>query len=288
MIKEVDRNIECHFSETFDTIDKRYIAHPKYEIFLLIEGDVTMLINSKRYLISNGALVLLNSKDLHISINNAKRVYKRITIMFDPRTIGQFNTKQTNLLDCFVIAAQRNRNIVYLSDEQIVNFKQLAKKIKSYCNSTNYGDDLLAFTSLVSLLVYINHIFKSHLPMISPLPLAPIIQDIVSYIDNHIEEELRVKLICEYFSYSISYISTRFSKQMGISIKQFILIKKISLAKQMLEKQFSVYEVCAKCGFGDYSNFIRTFKKYVGVPPLQWQKRQEMMKIQQITNDISI
>ena len=92
MLTDKPNPIECHFSDSMDTIDKRYTAHPQYEIFLLLEGDVTMLIKSQRYMIKNGALVLLTSRDLHISMNNAPRTYKRITVMFDPHAIRQFNT----------------------------------------------------------------------------------------------------------------------------------------------------------------------------------------------------
>ena len=261
-----------------DTIDNRYTAHPKYEIFLLIEGDVTMLINSQRYLIGNGALVLLNSKDLHISMNNAPRMYKRITVMFDSRTIRQFNTERTNLLDCFKIATARQRNIIYLNPEQIAVFQSLASQIYKNCNSPAYGDDMIAFSSLVALLVFINRMYRSHLPKVAPLPLTPIIRDIVDYVDSHIDEEISVNELCRRFSYSVAYVSAQFSRQMGLPLKQFIVTKKIALAKQLLDESLSVTQVCERCGFGDYSNFIRTFKKNVGVSPLQWRKEREAIR----------
>lgn len=268
----MDRGIECHFSNSMDTIDKRYTAHPKYEIFLLIEGDVTMLINSQRYLISNGALVLLNSKDLHISMNNAPRTYRRITVMFDSRTIRQFNTEHTNLLDCFKTATARQRNILYLNPEQVQTFQTLAGRILNNCDSSAFGDDILALSALLSLLVFINRLYRTRLPEVAPLPLTPLIRDIVDYVDSHIDEELNVNELCSRFSYSAAYISAQFSKQMGLPLKQFIITKKIALAKQLLNEALSVTQVCERCGFGDYSNFIRTFKKNVGVSPLQWRK----------------
>lgn len=278
MADKLDNSIECHFSESMDTIDNRYTAHPKYEIFLLIEGDVTMLINSQRYLIGNGALVLLNSKDLHISMNNAPRMYKRITVMFDSRTIRQFNTERTNLLDCFKIATTRQRNIIYLNPEQIAVFQSLASQIYKNCDSPAYGDDMIAFSSLVALLVFINRMYRSHLPKVAPLPLTPIIRDIVDYVDSHIDEEISVNELCRRFSYSVAYVSAQFSRQMGLPLKQFIVTKKIALAKQLLDESLSVTQVCERCGFGDYSNFIRTFKKNVGVSPLQWRKEREAIR----------
>ena len=272
MLTDKPNPIECHFSDSMDTIDKRYTAHPQYEIFLLLEGDVTMLINSQRYMIKNGALVLLTSRDLHISMNNAPRTYKRITVMFDPHAIRQFNTEHTNLLDCFSIAASKQRNILYLSAEQIQTVQILADPILTNGRSDRFGDDITVLTSLLSLLIYINRLYRSHLPKIAPLPLTPIIREIVDYVDSHIDEELSVQSLCHHFSYSVAYISAQFSKQMGLPLKQFIITKKIALAKQLLAESLSVTQVYERCGFGDYSNFIRTFKKTVGVSPLQWQK----------------
>lgn len=272
MLTDKPNPIECHFSDSMDTIDKRYTAHPQYEIFLLLEGDVTMLINSQRYMIKNGALVLLTSRDLHISMNNAPRTYKRITVMFDPHAIRQFNTERTNLLDCFSIAASKQRNILYLSAEQIQTVQTLADPILTNGRSDRFGDDITVLTSLLSLLIFINRLYRSHLPKIAPLPLTPIIREIVDYVDSHIDEELSVQSLCHHFSYSVAYISAQFSKQMGLPLKQFIITKKIALAKQLLAESLSVTQVYERCGFGDYSNFIRTFKKTVGVSPLQWQK----------------
>ncbi len=272
MLTDKPNPIECHFSDSMDTIDKRYTAHPQYEIFLLLEGDVTMLINSQRYMIKNGALVLLTSRDLHISMNNAPRTYKRITVMFDPHAIRQFNTEHTNLLDCFSIAASKQRNILYLSAEQIQTVQTLADPILTNGRSDRFGDDITVLTSLLSLLIFINRLYRSHLPKIAPLPLTPIIREIVDYVDSHIDEELSVQSLCHHFSYSVAYISAQFSKQMGLPLKQFIITKKIALAKQLLAESLSVTQVYERCGFGDYSNFIRTFKKTVGISPLQWQK----------------
>lgn len=272
MLTDKPNPIECHFSDSMDTIDKRYTAHPQYEIFLLLEGDVTMLINSQRYMIKNGALVLLTSRDLHISMNNAPRTYKRITVMFDPHAIRQFNTEHTNLLDCFSIAASKQRNILYLSAEQIQTVQTLADPILTNGRSDRFGDDITVLTSLLSLLIFINRLYRSHLPKIAPIPLTPIIREIVDYVDSHIDEELSVQSLCHHFSYSVAYISAQFSKQMGLPLKQFIITKKIALAKQLLAESLSVTQVYERCGFGDYSNFIRTFKKTVGISPLQWQK----------------
>ena len=66
-----------------------------------------------------------------------------------------------------------------------------------------------------------------------------------------------------------------FPKQRSDStIHEHILFKRINKAKQLLREGSTVTDTCQLAGFNDYSNFIRTFKKAVGLPPRQYQSQQ--------------
>lgn len=272
-MQDLDYLVECNFTEAVDTLDKNYVAHQKYELFLLLNGDVTVLINSQKYRIQNGALILLSTRDMHLALNNTSYMYRRITMHFDPKVVQMFNTNNTNLLACFSHASTFHRNIIYLDSEQVQAYIEFASRIAPYWGSKAYGDDLTAISALISLLVFVNKIYMTqHAP--APLPCSPLITDLVSYIDSHLEEELTIKKLSQRFSYSEAYISSLFSRQMGVPLKYFINTKKIAYAKQLLQGPCSVMQACERCGFNDYSNFIRAFKKIAGMPPYQWKKNQ--------------
>lgn len=263
--------VECHFSESIDTIDKRYTAHAQYEIFILLDGDVTMLINSQQYRITSGAVVLLTSRDLHISINNTSTCYKRITILFDHHALQNFNTMRTNLLACFSGMPRNQGNIFYMAPQEVAVFESHARSIAACQGSTQYGDDLTAIAQLVSLLIFVNKVYMQG-TRLKPLQRNPIILELVEYIDSHIDQPLSVQSLCESISYSEPYVSQLFSTQMGVSLKRFILTKKVAYAKQLLKTEDTIQQVCEKCGFNDYSNFSRTFKQIAGMSPRQWKR----------------
>ena len=96
---------------------------------------------------------------------------------------------------------------------------------------------------------------------------------IVKYIDSHIEQPLSISELAAEFRYSKSHISMLFSKEMGIPLHRYVLVRKILYAKKLLMEGQSVESVCANSGFDDYCNFIRTFKSIVGTAPKQWQSR---------------
>lgn len=47
----------------------------------------------------------------------------------------------------------------------------------------------------------------------------------------------------------------------------------IMLAKQKLFEHLSLSDITLLCGFGDYSNFLRAFKKIAGISPKEYRKQ---------------
>ncbi len=87
------------------------------------------------------------------------------------------------------------------------------------------------------------------------------------YIDNNFQKEILVEEIAKSFSYNRAYLSRVFKRQYGVSIKEYILNKRLDLALNLLLKGEKVSNVCYKSGFSNPYNFSRYFKEKYGVPP---------------------
>lgn len=271
-MKNLDYLVECNFTNKVETIDPQYICHPKYELFLLLEGQASMLINAERYPLTRGSLVLLSSDDWHLSINESNQPYSRVTMHFDPNIIQMYNTERTNLLDCFTNARSEHKHIIQLTEEEIEQYLDTAKRIAALWGSAEFGDDLTAIAMLIRHLIVINKIYWRETGT-SPLQQSPLVHQIVTYVDSHIDSPMSISALAEECRYSKSHISTTFSHEMGIPIRRYILVKKILYAKTLLAQGHTVEYVCANSGFNDYCNFIRTFKSIVGIAPKQWQSQ---------------
>lgn len=55
-----------------------------------------------------------------------------------------------------------------------------------------------------------------------------------------------------------------------MTINKYITAKRITLSKSLLSEGCSVSETCEKCGFNDYSNFLKAFTKAVGISPKKY------------------
>ncbi len=97
--------------------------------------------------------------------------------------------------------------------------------------------------------------------------------DIVDYIEWHISENIRVGQIADYFGYNEKYLTTFFGNIAGISLKQYILQRKMEHAKATLsETNQPVSQVGYALGFSDAHNFSNAFKKVVGVSPVEYRR----------------
>ncbi|MDR9825869.1 AraC family transcriptional regulator [Vibrio sp. FNV 38] len=95
------------------------------------------------------------------------------------------------------------------------------------------------------------------------------IADIVQYIDENLPNQLQEEALAEKCHYSVTYFSKLFSKSMGVSFKDYLINKRISLAKEMLieDKSAKIAVVAYQCGYKDVSYFSRIFKKRTGLTP---------------------
>jgi AraC-like DNA-binding protein len=73
---------------------------------------------------------------------------------------------------------------------------------------------------------------------------------------------------------SASYFSDLFHKQTGVTFKSYLDEVRFSYGKKLLKyTSLSVKEIHLACGFVDYANFERRFKKRFGVSPVKYREK---------------
>ena len=102
-----------------------------------------------------------------------------------------------------------------------------------------------------------------------PGALHSISLELIRYIDEHYTEALNLNSLAQKFNFSVSSICHIFKEYFGISIKKYILQKRINAAHLALQQGHHPETVCASHGFSNYSTFYRAYKNHFGVPPSQ-------------------
>lgn len=106
----------------------------------------------------------------------------------------------------------------------------------------------------------------------------PHIKNIKKYIAKHYKEKITLEQIADAVYLSPQYCCTLFSKYMGQTLFDFILMQKIEEAKGLIiTTDYSLTEISELAGFDDYNYFSRIFKKHTGMNARDYKKLNKNM-----------
>lgn len=100
-----------------------------------------------------------------------------------------------------------------------------------------------------------------------------IMQKVLTYINSNYTQPMKIADLAKRFNISVSYLSHEFAKYTNRSIYEYILYRRVMLAKEMMHTEASLNSIAYQCGFNDYSNFLRMFSKIVGLSPRQYRNQ---------------
>ncbi len=244
--------------------------HDFYECYLFISGDVTYLIEGKSYYLKPGDIILMNSKELHQAVINSKELkYERIVLWINRAFLKELSSGETDLSLCF--EGPDRKNVLRGDVELTKNIKMLLAKLLNLESYNAIGKELLYRAYITEVMVHLNNMaFNEAVHFDEDIKKSNLIDGMIEYINNHIEEDITIDKLSEHFYLSKFHLSREFKKHTGTTIHRYIVQKKLIEAKELIIKDTPIIEVYKQCGFGDYSNFFRAFKNEYGVTPKQF------------------
>lgn len=94
---------------------------------------------------------------------------------------------------------------------------------------------------------------------------------IIAYINEHYSENLYLEMIADEMGMSPKYISRIFKEITGQNLTDYISLIRINKAKQYLsETSLLIGDISSKVGIHSRSTFLRLFKKYEGITPMDY------------------
>ena len=100
---------------------------------------------------------------------------------------------------------------------------------------------------------------------------SALVRDCLNYIDFHYMEPLSLETLAVRFSVNKNYLSSRFHKERGMTVTDYINRIRVNRACDLLRKtSLSVQQVAEQCGFSDGNYFTRIFRKLEDVTPNEY------------------
>ena len=93
----------------------------------------------------------------------------------------------------------------------------------------------------------------------------------LNYINNRIFQKITLEEIASHLNLSSDYLCTLFSREMGISIHNYIQKEKIKIACNLLmHTDRPLSDIATYLGFQTQSNFSKVFRKWQGMTPTEY------------------
>ncbi len=263
--------IEIYYRENYLPMELKNHFHNSYEMIYVVEGKAEFRINDKLYTVGRDDVVFINNLENH-ELKVLELPYRRSFILIKPNC---FQTLISNpiLASIFKYRPERFEHVIHLNDEKSRSICQITSKMTDeFSMKADFWEAALE-SCLQLLLVSIYRAYKEHFPLKTLNRSTNTILEIQKYIDAHLIEPLSLEEVSKLFYTDMYYLSHLFKKVTGFNFKDYIILQRISKAKdQLYYTSDDVTTVGLNCGFNNVNHFIRTFKKYAGTTPYQYRK----------------
>ena len=265
-LEPFETDLSFSHKKTTQNASYAYHRHDGCEVYLFLSGNIRLYVEQSCLLPVPGSLVVIAPTEMHRVQTMDNAPYDRIVIYLKQSYLDVLSSEGVNLSDCFWNRPVGTQNLRVLTPDSLREFLNLYEGLASSQETNCYGASIVqnAYASL--LLLFINRQFQN-IPSTFPNQMPPYVTEAMKYIDAHLNEPLRLPQLAKHCLVSENYLSTRFKFHTGLTLRAYLLDRKIHLAKSLLLQGATVTEACYQSGFNDYANFIRSFKSQTGISP---------------------
>ncbi|MBQ7916906.1 MAG: helix-turn-helix domain-containing protein [Firmicutes bacterium] len=242
-------------------------VHSYYELNYFVSCKGYYDIEGVRYPVFPGCILLIRPNEAHMPRIDTNVCYDRLTYNFSPRILEELDPD--GLLKNFMDNLPSPQ--ILLPAEYDLFFKQLFQSLPGLNGASPDAQRSFSLSILTVALLELRSIYNTS-PDTSLAPgnsISDVIRDVLLYMNDHLTEELSLDDLCRRFGLSKSYLNRCFKEITGATPWNYILVKRLSLARQYIQNGIPVQAAYRSCGFHDYSAFYRSYIKRFGVAPTE-------------------
>lgn len=250
-------------------------SHPYYEFYFFLEGNMSMEIGGVPYPLQYGDVVLIPPEMPHRAvIHDASVPYRRFVFWISK----EYYDQMVHLSQAYGYLREQIRktgNHVFSNDP--ISFNAIQTKVFRLIeeiHATRFGKEAKVSLCVSDLLLHLNRSAYEKAASKGYAKEQSLYENLIDYIEGHLEEELTLEQLAGVFYVSKFYIGHIFKENIGLSVHQYILKKRVAACRDAMltgQKITSVYPIY---GFKDYSSFFRAFKKEYGMSPKEFLETQ--------------
>jgi len=252
-------------------------SHDFWEMVYVDKGRVRIRRDQEQIILEQGQVVFHRPNEFHSiqALDSAPNLFV-VSFSCQSEAMTYFERYQTQLdktLKSYLSAIIREAEQTYIIPKNDTGLKKLERK-----EDAPLGGEQLIKTYLEQLLLFLlrsitkkgeTGVFPQNEPEKNPL-----VQAILGYLGERVEETVRIEDICGEFGYSRSYLSRIFQKETGQTLAACATAMKVARAKQLIrETNMNFAQISARLSFENPQYFSRVFKRCTGMTPTEFKNR---------------
>jgi len=221
--------------------------HQPYTIIFVEKGTVTYFFKENTIILQAQQILILNPFEVHYNITSVDCEYK---VVFLPSVYLNENRPEKQILH-FI-----NRLNCTTSSYVEIKNKVIALENAVSKNEVKVSGQKLAFFLLENF---------SH--EMTNIAIDARILKITDYINENLGDKLRIEELSKICCLSKFHFQRLFKKEIGLTVNDYIQLKRTELAKVLIEQKEKVTPIVYDTGYFDQSHFSKAFRKMWVVQP---------------------
>lgn len=253
--------------------------HTSFEIAYFKKGRGIYCCNNKMLEFMAGDIFIFSTNEEHF-ISEISEEMLVMNLHFEPQYIyspiqlGQDNSFLRIFFDRSENFCNRLPRDHFVTEQLVRSLGELESEFSA--RRDNY--EIMVKIKILSMLV----LMTRELDYVNPVPQHQMpgskcsdeLIKVMDHINCNFESDISLEDLAHIGNMSPNYLCTVFKQVNGMTIWEYILIRRIDEAKRLLrESDRSILDIQMLCGFRTSSNFNKAFKKLVGMSPSEYKKQ---------------
>jgi len=239
-----------------------------YAITILIHGEGTCSVEGNVYEIKDGDLMVLSPDEIRSFKFTDHTYHERLSVYFSDSVLLPLFEYDLPLMNIFRNRSLGLGNKYSFSTYETERVTSVLDQLKTCAQKENDPINTAKLHTLIFQLLF--WIYESR-NLESSREISAVsdsvIFNICRYIKNNLDKDLSYSTLQDLFLVSRYQLTEVFSRNMGMSLTEYIIRKRLNRAVFLVREGSGIEESAYSAGFNTYSHFYKEFVKYYKKSP---------------------
>lgn len=264
----LSKDFEIYYYSDYHFSGVKNHTHDYYEFYFFLEGAVAMYIDGVPHPLTPGDVILIPPGVPHHAMGlNPEKIYRRFVFWISRDFLEQLKSSSNCYGYLTTLAMEHRRFIHHYDTIALHSLQARIFRLIEELHSERFGREEKVKLCVSELILHLNRtVYEAEHPDV-PHEEHRLYENLIQYIERHLDEKLTLDHLAGIFYVNKYHIAHIFKENLGISVHQYILKKRLSMCRDAILSNASISRVYLLYGFRDYSTFYRAFKREFGISP---------------------